>query len=255
MQQSTAPPPTFSMPVTVQSSNQSTLQFSNPGNALVTTSDVTSSSLTDAHLLSPQQPALQRNTVSPGLPQRPASAGERVMLCRVWRVVNSLTPGTKWPASMWGIFVWFVFFSLLCLLLYAAIIGINCCQITIRFFFFVVVLSHLLSSLPIGALLGGDLNNSNGGCPSPVRKCSNSSSDHMLMYLYPLIALFFITISSRMRSVYVPNPVHGSSSPHLFCTIWDRALRGSGDATSKIRHAWESLHHPSDMQSALRGIL
>uniref|UniRef100_A0A672Z769 Myocyte-specific enhancer factor 2D homolog n=1 Tax=Sphaeramia orbicularis TaxID=375764 RepID=A0A672Z769_9TELE len=90
---STAPPQTFSMPVTVQASNQSTLQFSNPGNALVTTSYVTSSTLTDTHLLSPQQPALQRNTVSPGLPQRPASAG---------------------------------------------------------------------------ALLGGDLNNSNGGCPSPV---------------------------------------------------------------------------------------
>uniref|UniRef100_H3DJH5 Myocyte enhancer factor 2D n=1 Tax=Tetraodon nigroviridis TaxID=99883 RepID=H3DJH5_TETNG len=93
MFQSTAAPQTFSMPVTVQSSNQSPLQFSNPGNALVTTSDVASPSLTDAHLLSPQQPALQRNTVSPGLPQRPASAG---------------------------------------------------------------------------ALLGGDLNNSNGGCPSPV---------------------------------------------------------------------------------------
>ncbi|XP_041665652.1 myocyte-specific enhancer factor 2D homolog isoform X5 [Cheilinus undulatus] len=91
--QTPAPPQTFSMPVTVQSSNQSTLQFSNPGNALVTTSYVTSSTLTDTHLLSPQQPALQRNTVSPGLPQRPASAG---------------------------------------------------------------------------ALLGGDLNNSNGGCPSPV---------------------------------------------------------------------------------------
>ncbi|XP_061786941.1 myocyte-specific enhancer factor 2D homolog isoform X1 [Nerophis lumbriciformis] len=89
--QSTAPPQTFSMPVTV--SNPNTLQFSNPGNALVTTSYVTSPSLTDAHLLSPQQPAPQRNTVSPGLPQRPASAG---------------------------------------------------------------------------ALLGGDLNNSNGGCPSPV---------------------------------------------------------------------------------------
>ncbi|KAM7384405.1 hypothetical protein PAMA_011655 [Pampus argenteus] len=91
--QSTAPPQTFSMPIAVQASNQSTLQFSNPGNALVTTSYVTSSSITDTHLLSPQQPALQRNTVSPGLPQRPASAG---------------------------------------------------------------------------ALLGGDLNNSNGGCPSPV---------------------------------------------------------------------------------------
>ncbi|XP_007565000.1 myocyte-specific enhancer factor 2D homolog isoform X3 [Poecilia formosa] len=91
--QTAAPPQTFSMPVTVQASNQSTLHFSNPGSALVTTSYVTSSSLTDTHLLSPQQPGLQRNTVSPGLPQRPASAG---------------------------------------------------------------------------ALLGGDLNNSNGGCPSPV---------------------------------------------------------------------------------------
>ncbi|KAJ0003408.1 hypothetical protein NQD34_008506 [Periophthalmus magnuspinnatus] len=92
--QSAAPPQTFTMPVTVQASNPSTLQFSNPGNALVTTSSyVTSTSLTDTHLLSPQQPSLQRNTVSPGLPQRPASAG---------------------------------------------------------------------------ALLGGDLNNSNGGCPSPV---------------------------------------------------------------------------------------
>ncbi|XP_053302924.1 myocyte-specific enhancer factor 2D homolog isoform X5 [Pleuronectes platessa] len=93
-------PQTFSMPVTVQASSQGTLQFSNPGNALVTTSYVTSSSLTDTHLLSPQQPALQRNTVSPGLPQRPASAG---------------------------------------------------------------------------ALLGGDLNNSNGGCPSPVPNGYNSA--------------------------------------------------------------------------------
>ncbi|XP_072561491.1 myocyte-specific enhancer factor 2D homolog isoform X2 [Paramormyrops kingsleyae] len=71
---SSAAPPAFSMPVTVPVSNQSTLQFSNPGATLVTTSFVTSS-LSDPRLLSPQQPALQRNTVSPGLPQRPASAG------------------------------------------------------------------------------------------------------------------------------------------------------------------------------------
>ncbi|XP_058603499.1 myocyte-specific enhancer factor 2D isoform X2 [Onychostoma macrolepis] len=88
---STVPPPTFSMPVTVPVSSQSPLPFSNPS-SLVTTSFVTST-LTDPRLLSPQQPQLQRNTVSPGLPQRPASAG---------------------------------------------------------------------------ALLGGDLNNSNGACPSPV---------------------------------------------------------------------------------------
>ncbi|XP_048880845.1 myocyte-specific enhancer factor 2D isoform X2 [Brienomyrus brachyistius] len=71
---STVQPPTFSMPVTVPVTNQNTLQFSNPSSALVTTSFVTSS-LSDPRLLSPQQPALQRNTVSPGLPQRPASAG------------------------------------------------------------------------------------------------------------------------------------------------------------------------------------
>ncbi|KAK9961073.1 hypothetical protein ABG768_008887 [Culter alburnus] len=70
---STVPPPTFSMPVTVPVSNQSPLPFSNPS-SLVTTSFVTST-LTDPRLLSPQQPQLQRNTVSPGLPQRPASAG------------------------------------------------------------------------------------------------------------------------------------------------------------------------------------
>lgn len=73
--QSTVPAPTFSMPVTVPVSSQSPLPFSNP-NSLVTTSFVTST-LTDPRLLSPQQPQLQRNTVSPGLPQRPASAGKK----------------------------------------------------------------------------------------------------------------------------------------------------------------------------------
>ncbi|NWI63030.1 MEF2D factor, partial [Todus mexicanus] len=93
---SAVPAPNFAMPVTVPVTNQNTLQFSNPGSSLVTQSLVTSS-LTDPRLLSPQQPALQRNTVSPGLPQRPASAGE-----------------------------------------------------------------------PRRAMLGGDLNNTNGACPSPV---------------------------------------------------------------------------------------
>ncbi|KAM9852249.1 myocyte-specific enhancer factor 2D isoform 2-T2 [Aulostomus maculatus] len=79
---SAVPQPTFSMPVTVPVSNQNAaaaaaaLQFSNnPGGALVTTTSFVTSTLTDPRLLSPQQPALQRNTVSPGLPQRPASAG------------------------------------------------------------------------------------------------------------------------------------------------------------------------------------
>uniref|UniRef100_M3XYQ0 Myocyte enhancer factor 2D n=1 Tax=Mustela putorius furo TaxID=9669 RepID=M3XYQ0_MUSPF len=72
---SAVPAPNFAMPVTVPVSSQSSLQFSNPSGSLVTPSLVTSS-LTDPRLLSPQQPALQRNSVSPGLPQRPASAGE-----------------------------------------------------------------------------------------------------------------------------------------------------------------------------------
>ncbi|XP_013931842.1 PREDICTED: myocyte-specific enhancer factor 2D [Thamnophis sirtalis] len=73
---SSVPAPNFAMPVTVPVSNQSALPFSSPGGSLVTPSLVTSS-LTDPRLLSPQQqPALQRNTVSPALPQRPASAGE-----------------------------------------------------------------------------------------------------------------------------------------------------------------------------------
>ncbi|XP_047216412.1 myocyte-specific enhancer factor 2D isoform X10 [Girardinichthys multiradiatus] len=78
---STVPQSTFPMPVTVPVSNQNAvsaaaLQFSNnPGGALVTTTSFVTSSLTDPRLLSPQQQALQRNTVSPGLPQRPASAG------------------------------------------------------------------------------------------------------------------------------------------------------------------------------------
>ncbi|XP_061771394.1 myocyte-specific enhancer factor 2D homolog isoform X2 [Nerophis ophidion] len=78
---SALPQPTFSMPVTVPVSNQSApppaaLQFSNsPGGALVSTASYVTSALTDPRLLSPQQPALQRNAVSPGLPQRPASAG------------------------------------------------------------------------------------------------------------------------------------------------------------------------------------
>lgn len=72
LRQSAVPQSTFSMPVSVPVSNQNAaaLQFSNnPGGTLVT------STLTDPRLLSPQQPGLQRNTVSPGLPQRPASAG------------------------------------------------------------------------------------------------------------------------------------------------------------------------------------
>ncbi|XP_069463258.1 myocyte-specific enhancer factor 2D isoform X5 [Ambystoma mexicanum] len=72
--ESTVPAPNFAMPVTIPVSSQNTLQFSNQGGSLVTQSLMTSS-LTDPRLLSPQQSPMQRNTVSPGLPQRPASAG------------------------------------------------------------------------------------------------------------------------------------------------------------------------------------
>ncbi|NP_001095265.1 myocyte-specific enhancer factor 2D homolog [Xenopus laevis] len=71
---SAVPAPNFAMPVTVPVTNQNALHFSNPGGSLITQSLMTSS-LTDPRLLSPPQPSLQRNTVSPGLPQRPASAG------------------------------------------------------------------------------------------------------------------------------------------------------------------------------------
>lgn len=81
LHQSTVPQPTFSIPpVAVPVSNQNagsavaTLQFSSHG---VGPALVSSSTLTEPRLLSPQQPVLlQRNSGSPGLPQRPASAGE-----------------------------------------------------------------------------------------------------------------------------------------------------------------------------------
>ncbi len=102
--QSTVPPPTFSMPVTVPVSSQSPSPFSNPG-SLVTTSFVTST-LTDPRLLSPQQSQLQRNTVSPGLPQRPASAGK--ILSR------SMVLGTSKPSRKEEIVTHVVYMSLYC---------------------------------------------------------------------------------------------------------------------------------------------
>uniref|UniRef100_A0A672QKX9 Myocyte-specific enhancer factor 2D homolog n=1 Tax=Sinocyclocheilus grahami TaxID=75366 RepID=A0A672QKX9_SINGR len=90
---STVPPPTFSMPVTVPVSSQSPLPFSNPS-SLVTTSFVTST-LTDPRLLSPQQPQLQRNTVSPGLPQRPASAANGYVSARASPGLLSVSNGNS----------------------------------------------------------------------------------------------------------------------------------------------------------------
>ncbi len=92
------------MPVTVPVSSQSPSPFSNPG-SLVTTSFVTST-LTDPRLLSPQQSQLQRNTVSPGLPQRPASAGK--ILSR------SMVLGTSKPSRKEEIVTHVVYMSLYC---------------------------------------------------------------------------------------------------------------------------------------------
>lgn len=160
--QSAVPAPNFAMPVTVPVSSQSSLQFSNPSGSLVTPSLVTSS-LTDPRLLSPQQPALQRNSVSPGLPQRPASAGEvgrrpaghsgipfpaggfpspRTAFRRSLGWL--LREGTGAPAALRS---W--------------VPPGRCCPA-----------SSLWLCLSPGAMLGGDLNSANGACPSPVGEWS-----------------------------------------------------------------------------------
>ncbi|XP_029430400.1 myocyte-specific enhancer factor 2A isoform X4 [Rhinatrema bivittatum] len=69
------PPQNFSMSVTVPVSNPNVLSYSNPGNSLVTSSLVASTSLTDTSMLSPPQATLHRNVVSPGVPHRPPSTG------------------------------------------------------------------------------------------------------------------------------------------------------------------------------------
>ncbi|XP_064422049.1 myocyte enhancer factor 2aa isoform X9 [Latimeria chalumnae] len=69
------PPQNFSMSVTVPVSNPNALSYSNPGSSLVTPSLAGSTSLTDTSMLSPPQPTLHRNVVSPGAPQRPPSTG------------------------------------------------------------------------------------------------------------------------------------------------------------------------------------
>lgn len=128
------------------------------------------------------------------------------------------------------------------------------------FFYLLIFCFLVFTPFPIGALLGGDLNNSNGGCPSPVRKCSRACSDHVFKYLLTCCSLsmdkhsFWHLICIRV-SIPKPFPFFSPSS-FLLCTICDRALEGSGDATSNIhRHAWESLHLPLDMQCALCGTL
>ncbi|XP_078070934.1 myocyte enhancer factor 2cb isoform X6 [Mustelus asterias] len=58
------PPPNFEMPVSIPVSNQNSLVYSSPG-----------SSLGNHNLMSLGHPSLQRNSMSPGVTQRPPSAG------------------------------------------------------------------------------------------------------------------------------------------------------------------------------------
>ncbi|XP_043564885.1 myocyte enhancer factor 2cb isoform X7 [Chiloscyllium punctatum] len=58
------PPPNFEMPVSIPVSNQNSLVYSSPGN-----------SLGNHNLMPLGHPSLQRNSMSPGVTQRPPSAG------------------------------------------------------------------------------------------------------------------------------------------------------------------------------------
>ncbi|XP_048476387.1 myocyte-specific enhancer factor 2D homolog [Rhincodon typus] len=77
---STMQPASFTMPVTISASAQNPLlSYTNPGSSLVSPSLVTTS-LSESGLLSPQQPTMRRNTVSPGIPSRPPSSGNPAVL-------------------------------------------------------------------------------------------------------------------------------------------------------------------------------
>ncbi|XP_067838921.1 myocyte enhancer factor 2cb isoform X2 [Heptranchias perlo] len=58
------PPPNFEMPVSIPVSNQNSLVYSSPGSSLV-----------NHNLMPLAHPSLQRNSMSPGVTQRPPSAG------------------------------------------------------------------------------------------------------------------------------------------------------------------------------------
>lgn len=62
------------------------------------------------------------------------------------------------------------------------------------------------------------------------------------------VCFFMAKCSPGIWSVFILNPFQGSSSLLLLSTICDCALKGSGDAASKLnRQAWDSLHLPLDM--------
>lgn len=92
----------------------------------------------------------------------------------------------------------------------------------------------MFSPFPIGALLGGDLNNSNGGCPSPVRKFSSARPDHMFtrfwtfwtgrVFLRQTLLWKLICILSKPP----PPHHHPPNTSFLLCTICDGAWRDEG---------------------------
>lgn len=86
--------------------------------------------------------------------------------------------------------------------------------------------SHPFST---GALLGGDLNNSNGGCPSPVREYSYICSDHEFAFLlvrlsYSQVFLWYLLCIR----VFIPNPFQGfllfSSAPSVIMPQKDQGM-------------------------------
>lgn len=85
----------------------------------------------------------------------------------------------------------------------------------------------MFSPFPIGALLGGDLNNSNGGCPSPVRKFSSARPDHMFTRLWTFWSRLFATnapLETDLHPFQSPPP----NTSFLLCTICDGAWRDEG---------------------------
>lgn len=87
----------------------------------------------------------------------------------------------------------------------------------------------MFSPFPIGALLGGDLNNSNGGCPSPVRKFSSARPDHMFMRLWTFWSRLFATNAPLETDLHpFQSPSLSPLTSFLLCTICDGAWRDEG---------------------------
>lgn len=76
-----------------------------------------------------------------------------------------------------------------------------------------------------GALLGGDLNNSNGGCPSPVREYSWICSNHNFPFLCCVFFLLLLPpnvllLSGQSWSISKVLPLFSSSSAPSVIVPW-----------------------------------